>query len=106
MDDRYRFFPNLVNEVSIAKESIVSRTLNADDMGKVILFGFDAGQELSEHTSSVPATLHILKGEGSLTLGDNTYEIKEGAFAIMGANIAHSIVAKTPMVMLLYMFNK
>lgn len=106
MYNQYRFFANLVDEVSIAKESIVSRTLNNDTGGKTILFGFDTGQELSEHTASVPATLHILKGEGSLTLSEETYDIREGAFAIMQANVSHSIVAKTPMIMLLYMHGK
>jgi quercetin dioxygenase-like cupin family protein len=106
MKNQYRFFANLVDEVSVAKESIVSRTLNSDAGGKTILFGFDTGQELSEHTSSIPASLHILKGEGLLTLGEESYEIREGAFAIMQANVSHSIVAKTPMIMLLYMQGK
>jgi quercetin dioxygenase-like cupin family protein len=102
----YRFFEDIAAEVNISSESIVSRTLQNDANGKVILFGFDTGQELSEHTASVPAMIHILKGEGDLTLGDDKYAIGPGAYAIMPASMSHSIVAKSPLIMLLVMQSK
>ncbi len=39
-----------------------------------VLFGFAQGEELSEHTASMPAVLHFLQGEAKLTLGDDTVE--------------------------------
>ena len=51
---------NLLAQLSeIAPDSIISRTFYADEHVKVILFGFAAGQELSEHTASKPAMLHL-----------------------------------------------
>jgi quercetin dioxygenase-like cupin family protein len=43
------------------KGSVVSRILIRRDKGNVILFAFDEGQELSEHTAPFDALVHVLK---------------------------------------------
>lgn len=104
MNSSYTFFPDIANTIaSIPDESIVSRTVYRDDGLKAIVFAFAPGQELSEHTASVPAVIQILEGECILTLGDDRYEVKAGAWARMPANLKHSILAKTPLKMLLLM---
>ena len=82
-------------------DSIISRTIYTDEHVKAVLFGFAAGQELSEHTASQPAILHILDGEASLTLGDETMTARAGTWVHMPPHLRHSIVAKTPVMMLL-----
>ena len=99
----YLHFDDLADSVQISSESIVSRTLRADKNAKLIVFGFDAGQELSEHTASVPAIIHILRGEADVTLGEDSHTASAGSWSWMPANLKHSIVAKTPVVMLLTM---
>lgn len=84
-------------------ESIVSRTFVRADGFKAILFGFDAGQELSEHTASVPAILQIVAGEATATLGDDVHELSAGAWAYMPSHLKHSVLARTPVKMLLLM---
>lgn len=103
MTTDYRFVADLIGETDIPEDGIISRTLYNDDNTKVVLFGFGVGQELSEHTASMPAILQILKGEGGLTLGKDAQEAKPGTWAYMPANLSHSIVARTPLVMLLIM---
>ncbi|HIQ04150.1 MAG TPA: cupin domain-containing protein, partial [Anaerolineae bacterium] len=76
-------------------------TFYADDQVKAVLFGFAAGQELSEHTASQPAILYFVQGEAHLTLGDDSMEAKAGTWVHMPPQLPHSIVAKTPVVMLL-----
>jgi quercetin dioxygenase-like cupin family protein len=85
----------------IPADSIISRTLYADEQLKAVLFGFAAGQELSEHTASQPAILHVLQGEANLTLGDDEMQAQAGAWVCMPGQLRHSIYAKTPVVMLL-----
>ena len=69
MNKGYSYIGDLSNEIGeIRKNSIVSRTVHSDEYLKVILFGFDLGQELSEHTSSMPAIIHIIRGDARLTL--------------------------------------
>ena len=88
-------------EVVVADDSTVSKTLHQDERVKVVLFGFAAGQELSEHTAAVPAIIHVLEGEARLTLGDDAMEASAGSWVHMPARLPHSIVAKTPVKMLL-----
>lgn len=98
----YTYVPDISDLVTeVPDDSIVSRTFYTDDQVKVILFGFAAGQELSEHTASQPAVLHFLQGEADLTLGDDEMEAQAGTWVHMPPNLAHSVVAKTPVVMLL-----
>ena len=101
MTTNYVFYADLLKEVTIPENGILSRTIRQDDQVKVLVFGFDTGQELSEHTASMPAVLHFLQGEARLTLGDDVMEVGVGAWVHLPPNLAHSIYAKTPVVMLL-----
>lgn len=101
----YTYFANLDKEVpEIPADSILSRTLYQDEELKVILFAFAAGQELSEHTSARPAALHFLRGEADLILGGEARPAGPGTWVHMAPRLPHSILAKTPLVMLLLMF--
>ena len=95
--------PELIKEIDVPQRGILSRTLYNDDEVKVVIFGFSAGHELSAHTAPMPASLYFLDGEGDLTLGADSHVVKAGAFAYMPPYLNHSIVAKTPLVMLLIM---
>lgn len=102
---QYSLIPSLETLINATEsESITSRTFYKDKGLRAILFHFDAGQELSEHTSSQTAIIEILKGEATITLGDETHKVKSGTWLRMSPNLKHSIIAKTPLLMLLLMF--
>ena len=101
MTTTYTHFSDLAKEVQPPDKGILSRTLFSDDRLKAVLFGFAQGEELSEHTASMPAILHFLQGEAKLTLGDDTLEAKSGTWVHMPKGMRHSIQAKTPVAMLL-----
>jgi len=102
MSSAYTFIANLFDQLpGVSPDTIISRTLYSDERVKAVLFGFAAGQELSEHTASSPALLHILRGEAKLTLGSDAMEAQEGTWAHMPAQLPHSVLARTPVVMLL-----
>jgi quercetin dioxygenase-like cupin family protein len=102
MSSAYTFFADLFDQLpGVSPDTIISRTLYSDERVKAVLFGFAAGQELSEHTASTPAVIHILRGEAKLTLGSDSMEAREGTWAHMPAQLSHSVLAKTPVVMLL-----
>jgi quercetin dioxygenase-like cupin family protein len=102
----YTHFSDLAKEVQPPDKGILSRTLYNDDRLKAVLFGFALGEELSEHTASMPAVLHFLQGEATLTLGDDTVEAKPGTWVHMPAGLKHSIRVKTPVVMLLLLLKE
>ncbi len=103
MTDKYVFVPDLVEKARVPENGILTQTLHSDEKSKVILFGFAPGQELSAHTAPFPATLTFLKGDASLTLGDESQEATAGTFVYMNPNLQHGIKAKNELVMLLTM---
>ena len=106
MEQSYTLIENLAGlNDDIQADSIVSRTFFKAGHLKAILFGFDAGQELSEHTASQTAILQILQGEATVTLGDDKHELGSGCWIHMPPRLKHSVYAKTKMVMLLEMLD-
>lgn len=85
----------------VPQDSILSRTIYKDDQVNVVLFAFAQGQQLSEHTASVPAMIQILSGEAEVGLGTETRDAHTGTWIHMQARLPHSIIAKTPLTMLL-----
>ena len=106
MSTPYTHIIDLAKEVEPPEEGILTRTLFNDDNLKAIIFGFGQGEELSEHTASMPAILHVIQGEASLTLGADPIEAQAGAFVQMAPELKHSVQAKTPVVMLLLLLKK
>lgn len=106
VDQAYNLQANLDQLLSeIPEDSIVSRTFHSDDNLKAILFGFAPGQELSEHTSALPAILHFLSGEAHLTLGEEVSLAQAGTWVHMPASLPHSVKANTSVLMLLLLLN-
>lgn len=103
MSAAYNLRRDLIAEVAIPANGIVSITLQEEPRSKVVLFGFAAGQELSDHTASVPAVVHILSGEATVKLGDDVYDLGPHGWVYMPAHLVHAVRAKTDVVMLLTM---
>ena len=95
----YTHIGDLEQTVEIPPNGILSRTVYSDDTVDVVLFGFDAGEALSEHTASRPALLQVIRGDARLTLGSDTVEAHAGTWVHMPAGLAHSVRATTPLVM-------
>ena len=101
MSRSYTHVADLAKEAEPPEDGILSRTVFNDEDVKAVVFGFGPGQELSEHTASMPAILHVVKGEATLTLGEDTVEASPGTWIHMPAELKHSVLTKTPVVMLL-----
>ncbi len=101
MSEVYCLFHDLGAEIELPSDGTLSRTLHQDERLKVVLFGFSAGQELSEHTASTPAIMHFLRGEADATLGPDIVVAHSGTWIHMPAQMPHSIRTNSPVVMLL-----
>jgi quercetin dioxygenase-like cupin family protein len=95
---------SLDKETQFAANGIVSRTLLRTATGRVVLFGFAEGQELTEHTSTQHALVQILSGECEFFLAGKPHQLKAGDFLHMPPSLPHSLRAKTQFSMLLTMF--
>ncbi len=87
----------------IAPGNIVSHTLYNEATSRAILFGFAPGQELSEHSTPMAATIQIIEGSATLTLGTNEMAATQGTLVYMPPSLPHSIRAHNQVVMLLTM---
>jgi quercetin dioxygenase-like cupin family protein len=96
-------FTDLAAEAQVPARGIHSQTLSKAAGVELVLFAFAAGEELSEHTSARPAIIHILAGEADLTLGGEAHAGVPGTWVRMDAGTRHALLARTPVVMALYL---
>ena len=92
---------SLAAETQFAPNGIVSRTLLRTSNSRVVLFGFDAGQELTEHTSPHHAMIEVLSGSCEFTLAGKPAILKTGNFLYMPPNLPHAVKATEQFSMLL-----
>ncbi len=92
---------DLREPVETPQDGIVSRTIHNDDSARVVLFSFAEGQQLSDHTASVPVTVVMVEGDADIVIDGERYDGHTGSWVHIGANVPHSIVARTPVTMLL-----
>ena len=94
---------SLMGLVEIQAGGIVSRTLAKRAGGTVTLFGFDAGQALSEHSAPFDAFVQVLAGRLRLRIGGRDVDARSGQIVLMPADVPHALEAAEPSVMLLTM---
>jgi quercetin dioxygenase-like cupin family protein len=87
--------------VTVPAGGILSRTVHEDERCTLVVFAFDAGQELTEHTSAHAALIEILDGEALITLDGEAHVARPGAWLSMPPGMRHAIRATTPLVMAL-----
>ena len=85
---------DLTKEAQPPVKGILSRTIFNDQKVKVVIFGFAQDEELSEHTASMPAILHILSGTATLTLGGQTHQAQSGTWVHMPAHLPQAYEGK------------
>jgi quercetin dioxygenase-like cupin family protein len=97
------FFADLLAEAAVPRRGILSQTLSKADGIELVLFAFAAGEALAEHTSARPAIIHVLSGEGDLSVAGDSHAARPGTWVRMPPDCRHSIAARTPLVMALYL---
>src|SRR5450756_336182 len=80
MTTPYILVADLAIEAPIPARGILSQTLSNEKDVEFLLFAFAAGEQLSERTSARPAIIHILEGEGELTVGGDPYPARPGTW--------------------------
>jgi quercetin dioxygenase-like cupin family protein len=99
----YTFYPDLTAEASVPRRGIHSQTLSDADGVEFILFALAAGEQLAEHTAARPAIVHVLSGEGDLTIAGDDHPLVAGSWLRMAIRAPHAIVARTDLVFALYL---
>lgn len=92
--------------VTPTAQGIASRVLAKTRTGNITLFAFDAGEELSEHTTPFDAFVLTISGSLALTIGGRTVETGPQTLVLMPANVPHAVRANEPSRMLLIMLRE
>lgn len=92
---------DLAGLVDYQEGRVVSRTLAQGKPVSVTLFAFDKGEEISAHSSPGDAMVYVLDGESKVTVGQETFTVKQGQAIVMPSGIPHGLVAKDRFKMLL-----
>ncbi len=99
----YTLIPDLAARADIPEAGTLSRVLHNDDGVRLVLFAFDAGQELTEHTANVPALVQVVTGRFRVTAGGDTFEMGPEAWLRLDRHEPHSLLALEPSRLLLTM---
>lgn len=93
----------LVGMVEYQDGSVVSRTILKKESGSVTLFAFDAGEELSEHTTPFEALLLVLDGVAEVSIRGARHRLESGEMVRLPPEQPHSVLAVERFKMMLIM---
>jgi quercetin dioxygenase-like cupin family protein len=91
--------------VTVQPESTVSRTVLRADGARIVLFGFDAGQVLTEHTAAMPVLLQALDGHFRIGAGGRTVDLRPGGVVHLDTRLPHTVEAVEPSRLVLTMLD-
>jgi len=89
----YTLIPEVPGRAEVPEAGTLSRVLHDDGRLRLVLFAFDAGQELTEHTASVPALLQVVSGRFRVTAGGDTFEMGPESWLRLDPHEPHSLFA-------------
>lgn len=89
--------------VDYTEGGVVSKELVHSSAGSVTLFGFDAGQGLSQHTAPFDAFIQVVDGEMVLNVEGTDHRIKAGESFIIPSGALHSVKAEQRFKMIITM---
>ena len=87
--------------IRVQDGSVVSKVVHRDEDLDVTVFGFDAGEGLTEHTASRAAIVQVLSGRLRFTADGEELDAGPGFWLHMTAGTPHSLTAVESTLMLL-----
>ncbi|MCZ9293555.1 cupin domain-containing protein [Corynebacterium meitnerae] len=100
------YVENLAENIEYSPQSTVSKMVMRAEGVNVVLFSFDEGEELSEHTAAMPVIVQALEGELEITGDGKTVTLHPGGMVHFTTRLPHAVKALTKAKMVLYMMNR
>lgn len=91
----------LKDQIAYQPGQVVSKTLAQNDAVSITLFSFDAGEEISTHSSGGDAFVTCLDGTGRITIDGQDFLLREGESIVMPAGHPHAVYGEAQFKMLL-----
>lgn len=96
---------NLNEELPISPEATTSRVVVNNEVLRTVIFAFDAGQALTEHTSPKAVVCTLLAGTMDFEVQGETHQMVAGDVIYLAPNAPHALTATTPARLQLVMVN-
>ena len=94
---------NIKKLISYSSKGITSKVISKDGVN-VTLFCMAKGTELSEHTSTKKALVHVIDGKGIFFIGKKKIPMTPGVLIQMDKKTVHALKATSNMSFLLFLF--
>lgn len=88
-------------QIETGNDKVHFKNIFNNENGGVALVAFKSGQKLDTHTAPAEVMINVLEGEIEFTMLDKVNTIRSGEFLLMGADVPHSVLAKTDAKMML-----
>ncbi len=86
----------LLGELPITASSTTSRVVVDNPLLRVVVFAFDTGELLTEHTSPRAVVVQLLDGAMRFTVGDSEHAMAPGDVIYLAPGERHALVADAP----------
>src|SRR5690554_1895540 len=96
---------DLAELVSVQPDSTVSRTVLKAEGARIVLFGFDAGQVLTEHTAAMPTMCTAISGHLEIEADGRRETLLPGGVIHMTTRLPYAVYAIEPSIMALTMLD-
>lgn len=85
----------LASQIEAADDKVQFKHIFNNENGGAVLVAFKSGQKLDTHLAPAEVMVYALEGEVDFTILDKVNHLKGGDFLLLGAEVPHSVLAKT-----------
>jgi quercetin dioxygenase-like cupin family protein len=93
----------LAEDLPVTAAATTSRGLVDNDRVRVVAFAFDTGEQLTEHTSSMPVVVQLISGSMRFEVAGATHHLTSGDCVYLAPSELHALEALEPSMMSLVM---
>jgi quercetin dioxygenase-like cupin family protein len=83
-------------DLPVQRHATTSRALLDNEAARVVVFVFDTGEQLTEHTAATPVVLQLLEGRMRLQLDGVDHELVAGDVVYLAPGAPHALEALEP----------
>jgi quercetin dioxygenase-like cupin family protein len=94
---------DLASELPITPSATTSRVVVANDAVRVVVFAFDAGEQLTEHTSTKAVVVQVLRGALRFEVAGAAHDLGVGDVVYLAPDEVHALEAIEPSLVSLVM---
>jgi quercetin dioxygenase-like cupin family protein len=102
-EDETLVVSGLAEALPVTATATTSRSLVDNERVRVVAFAFDTGEQLTEHTATMPVVVQLITGSMRFDVAGAAHHLTAGDCVFLAANEPHSLEALEPCLMSLVM---